>query len=102
MAPSPPPSNSPPTSPESSPSFSPDRPPRRIGGQRPPSPALTCWSASLAPDREPVAPAQASCRMGSRSRPATSQSVREILLTVPDVAACPLCRPDSELGLLDR
>ncbi|MGW9068569.1 DUF6233 domain-containing protein [Streptomyces yangpuensis] len=41
------------------------------------------------------------CPMSSRGRPATAQSVREILLTVPDVVACPLCRPDSELGLLD-
>ncbi|MGW7436371.1 DUF6233 domain-containing protein [Streptomyces sp. NPDC054849] len=31
------------------------------------------------------------CRLGSRGRPAPAQSVREILLTVPDVVACPLC-----------
>ncbi|MET9959425.1 DUF6233 domain-containing protein [Streptomyces sp. NPDC006326] len=41
------------------------------------------------------------CRMTSRGRPATAQSVREILLTAPSVVACPLCRPDSELGLLE-
>ncbi|MFE6270443.1 DUF6233 domain-containing protein [Streptomyces goshikiensis] len=41
------------------------------------------------------------CPMTSRGRPATAQSVREILLTMPGVLACPLCRPDSELGLLD-
>ncbi|MFE3864773.1 DUF6233 domain-containing protein [Streptomyces goshikiensis] len=41
------------------------------------------------------------CPMTSRGRPATAQSVREILLTTPGVLACPLCRPDSELGLLD-
>ncbi|MFJ8013787.1 DUF6233 domain-containing protein [Streptomyces sp. NPDC096339] len=37
----------------------------------------------------------------SRSRPATAQSVREVLLTVPNAVACPLCLPDSELGLLE-
>ncbi|MFJ6501610.1 DUF6233 domain-containing protein (plasmid) [Streptomyces virginiae] len=42
------------------------------------------------------------CPMSSRGRPATAQSVREILLTVPDAVACPLCRPDTELGLLER
>ncbi|MFD9474746.1 DUF6233 domain-containing protein [Streptomyces goshikiensis] len=41
------------------------------------------------------------CPMTSRGRPATAQSVREIQLTMPGVLACPLCRPDSELGLLD-
>ncbi|MDJ0386182.1 DUF6233 domain-containing protein [Streptomyces sp. G-G2] len=41
------------------------------------------------------------CSMTSRGRPATAQSVREILLTAPSVVACPLCRPDSDLGLLD-
>ncbi|MFD5883622.1 DUF6233 domain-containing protein [Streptomyces yangpuensis] len=41
------------------------------------------------------------CPVSTRGRPATAQSVREILLTVPDVVAFPLCRPDSELGLLD-
>ncbi|MFD8288025.1 DUF6233 domain-containing protein [Streptomyces lavendulae] len=41
------------------------------------------------------------CPMTGRGRPATAQSVRELLLTAPDVLACPLCRPDSELGLLD-
>lgn len=42
------------------------------------------------------------CPMTSRGRPATSETVRQLLLTAPDVLACPLCRPDSELGLLDR
>ncbi|MER5809916.1 DUF6233 domain-containing protein [Streptomyces sp. NPDC002033] len=54
---------------------------------------------------EPAAPPSAHtglCPMTSRGRPSTAQSVRELLLTAPDVLACPLCRPDSELGLLDR
>nr|WP_276615837.1 DUF6233 domain-containing protein [Streptomyces sp. A0592] len=41
------------------------------------------------------------CPMGSRGRPVTAQNVRELLLTASGVMACPLCRPDSELGLLD-
>ncbi|MFD7925148.1 DUF6233 domain-containing protein [Streptomyces sp. NPDC059742] len=41
------------------------------------------------------------CPMTSRGRPATAQSVRELLLTAPDILAYPLCRPDSELGLLE-
>ncbi|MFE1877409.1 DUF6233 domain-containing protein [Streptomyces sp. NPDC059496] len=41
------------------------------------------------------------CRITSRGRAATRVSVLEVLRTVPPVIAYPLCRPDSELGLLD-
>ncbi|MGW6981936.1 DUF6233 domain-containing protein [Streptomyces sp. NPDC054932] len=41
------------------------------------------------------------CPMTGRARPSTAQSIRQIPLTVPGVVACPLCRPDNELGLLD-
>ncbi|MFD3546067.1 DUF6233 domain-containing protein [Streptomyces sp. NPDC058655] len=41
------------------------------------------------------------CRMTSRGRAATRESVLEVLRTMPSVIACPLCRPDSELGLLE-
>ncbi|MFE9804675.1 MULTISPECIES: DUF6233 domain-containing protein [Streptomyces] len=38
--------------------------------------------------------------MTNRGKPATRESVLEVLRTVPSAIACPLCRPDSELGLL--
>ncbi|MEU6214316.1 DUF6233 domain-containing protein [Streptomyces sp. NPDC047023] len=41
------------------------------------------------------------CRITGRGRAATRESVLEVLRTMPSVIACPLCRPDSELGLLD-
>ncbi|MFJ9598020.1 DUF6233 domain-containing protein [Streptomyces virginiae] len=41
------------------------------------------------------------CRITGRGRAATRESVLEVLRTVPSVIACPLCRPNSELGLLD-
>ncbi|MFD3677843.1 DUF6233 domain-containing protein [Streptomyces sp. NPDC058613] len=41
------------------------------------------------------------CPITSRGRAATRESVLEVLRTVPSAIACPLCRPDSELGLLD-
>nr|WSW64583.1 DUF6233 domain-containing protein [Streptomyces sp. NBC_00998] len=41
------------------------------------------------------------CRITSRGKAATRESVLEVLRTMPSVIACPLCRPDSELGLLD-
>ncbi|MEU3909087.1 DUF6233 domain-containing protein [Streptomyces goshikiensis] len=39
---------------------------------------------------------------GQRSRPADRQTAVETLRAVPDAIACPLCRPDRELGLLDQ
>ncbi|MFJ7209473.1 DUF6233 domain-containing protein [Streptomyces sp. NPDC098789] len=41
------------------------------------------------------------CRMTTRGKPSTRESVTEVLRTVPSAIACPLCRPDTELGLLD-
>ncbi|MGW3061867.1 DUF6233 domain-containing protein, partial [Streptomyces goshikiensis] len=41
------------------------------------------------------------CRITNRGKPATRESVLEVLRTVPSAIACPLCRPDSERGLLD-
>ncbi|OKI37344.1 MULTISPECIES: DUF6233 domain-containing protein [Streptomyces] len=41
------------------------------------------------------------CRITNRGKPATPESVLQVLRTVPSAIACPLCRPDSELGLLD-
>ncbi|MFF3015439.1 DUF6233 domain-containing protein [Streptomyces sp. NPDC057939] len=42
------------------------------------------------------------CRITSRGKPATRETIIEVLRTVPSVIACLLCRPASELGLLDR
>ncbi|MFJ5811258.1 DUF6233 domain-containing protein [Streptomyces sp. NPDC093093] len=41
------------------------------------------------------------CKVTSRGWAATRDTVLEVLRTVPSAIACPLCRPDSELGLLD-
>ncbi|WP_443067493.1 DUF6233 domain-containing protein [Streptomyces sp. NBC_01426] len=41
------------------------------------------------------------CKVTSRGRAATRDTILEVLRTVPSAIACPLCRPDSELGLLD-
>ncbi|MEU6310761.1 DUF6233 domain-containing protein [Streptomyces sp. NPDC047014] len=41
------------------------------------------------------------CETTSRGKPSTAQAVRELLLSGRGVMACPQCRPDSELGLLD-
>ncbi|MFJ9344758.1 DUF6233 domain-containing protein [Streptomyces sp. NPDC101733] len=41
------------------------------------------------------------CRITNRGKPATREAAMEVLRTVPSVIACPLCRPDSELGLLE-
>ncbi|MFG2716343.1 DUF6233 domain-containing protein [Streptomyces goshikiensis] len=41
------------------------------------------------------------CPPGNRPRPADRQPA-ETLRAVPDAIACPLCRPDRELGLLDQ
>ncbi|MEW1637579.1 DUF6233 domain-containing protein [Streptomyces sp. NPDC093801] len=51
--------------------------------------------------RQPDRVHTGACRMTGRGRPATRESVLEVLRTMPSVIACPLCRPDSELGLLD-
>lgn len=40
--------------------------------------------------------------MGSRARACSAQEAAEVLRTVPGVIACPLCRPDSALGLLEH
>ncbi|MFJ5811207.1 DUF6233 domain-containing protein [Streptomyces sp. NPDC093093] len=41
------------------------------------------------------------CKVTSRGRAATRGTALGVLRTVPSAIACPLCRPDSELGLLD-
>lgn len=41
------------------------------------------------------------CRITNRGKPAVREAIIEVLRTVPSAIACPLCRPDSELGLLD-
>ncbi|MFF3432018.1 DUF6233 domain-containing protein [Streptomyces sp. NPDC002602] len=51
--------------------------------------------------RRPERVHSGACTVTSRGRAATRDMILEVLRTVPTVIACPLCRPDSELGLLD-
>ncbi|MEU4729578.1 DUF6233 domain-containing protein [Streptomyces sp. NPDC023588] len=67
----------------------------------PPEPPQWWIEYGIGARRAPERAHTGDCALTSRGRPATAQSVRELLLTAPDVVACPLCRPDSELGLLD-
>ncbi|MFJ3205805.1 DUF6233 domain-containing protein [Streptomyces sp. NPDC086989] len=51
--------------------------------------------------RQPTRVHTSDCPQGPRSRSVTRDMAMEVLRTVPSVIACPLCRPDRELGLLD-
>ncbi|MET9323644.1 DUF6233 domain-containing protein [Streptomyces sp. NPDC003038] len=71
--------------------------------RRRPLPQLPSWwiEYGIGAVRKPDRVHTGACRVTSRGRAATRESVLEVLRTVPSVIACPLCRPDSELGLLD-
>ncbi|MFD3775131.1 DUF6233 domain-containing protein [Streptomyces sp. NPDC058612] len=70
--------------------------------RRRPPPAPRWWiEYGIGVPRRPDRVHTGACPVTSRGRPATRESVLEILRTVPSVMACPLCRPDSVLGLLD-
>ncbi|MEU3317141.1 DUF6233 domain-containing protein [Streptomyces sp. NPDC006662] len=76
----------------------------RGGGRKGPPPAAPDWwiEYTIGATRKPDRVHTGACRMTGRGRPATRESVLEVLRTMPTVIACPLCRPDSELGLLER
>ncbi|WP_392893097.1 hypothetical protein [Streptomyces sp. LN699] len=66
-----------------------------------PPPEPPRWCTASAPADGPTASTPGACKVTSRGRAATRDTVLEVLRTVPSAIACPLCRPDSELGLLD-
>ncbi|GHB85974.1 hypothetical protein GCM10010347_66250 [Streptomyces cirratus] len=72
--------------------------------RRRPLPEPPAWwiEYGIGATRRPDRVHTGACGITSRGRSATRESVLEVLRTVPSVIACPLCRPDSELGLLDR
>ncbi|WP_331747379.1 DUF6233 domain-containing protein (plasmid) [Streptomyces sp. NBC_00853] len=67
----------------------------------PPEPPRWWIEYGIGVSRRPDRVHTGACKMTSRGRAATREMVLEVLRTVPSVIACPLCRPDSELGLLD-
>ncbi|MET9324981.1 DUF6233 domain-containing protein [Streptomyces sp. NPDC003038] len=69
--------------------------------RRPPEPPRWWIEYGIGVSRRPDRIHTGACPITSRGRAATRESVLEVLRTVPSVIACPLCRPDSELGLLD-
>ncbi|WP_328765362.1 MULTISPECIES: DUF6233 domain-containing protein [unclassified Streptomyces] len=72
--------------------------------QRRPLPEPAAWwlEYGRGVQQAPTRVHTSACPQVSRSRPATRQSALETLRTVPDAIACPLCRPDRDLGLLDQ
>ncbi|MFG2716206.1 DUF6233 domain-containing protein [Streptomyces goshikiensis] len=71
--------------------------------RRRPLPEPPCWwiEYGIGATRRPDRVHTGACPITSRGRAATRESVLDVLRTMPSVIACPLCRPDSELGLLD-
>ncbi|MEU3774304.1 DUF6233 domain-containing protein [Streptomyces sp. NPDC032472] len=71
--------------------------------QRRPLPEPAAWWLEYGRgiQRAPTRVHTSACRRGSRSRPASREEAVETLRSVPTVIACPLCRPESDLGLLD-
>ncbi|MGW1641486.1 DUF6233 domain-containing protein [Streptomyces lavendulae] len=71
--------------------------------RRRPPPEPPCWwvEYGIGVSRRPDRVHTGACKITNRGKPATRDGVLEILRTVLSVIACPLCRPDSELGLLD-
>ncbi|MFK0238717.1 DUF6233 domain-containing protein [Streptomyces vinaceus] len=71
--------------------------------RRRPRPEPPRWwiEYGISATRRPERVHTGACPMTSRGRTATRESVLEVLRTVPSAIACPLCRPDSDLGLLD-
>ncbi|MFD3762065.1 DUF6233 domain-containing protein [Streptomyces sp. NPDC058622] len=68
----------------------------------PPEPPRWWIEYGIGVSRRPDRVHTGACPDTSRGRAATRESVLEVLRTAPSVIACPLCRPDSELGLLDN
>ncbi|MEV7728825.1 DUF6233 domain-containing protein [Streptomyces sp. NPDC087917] len=68
----------------------------------PPEPPRWWIEYGIGVSRRPDRVHTGACRVTNRGRPASREAVLEVLRTVPSVIACPLCRPDSELGLLDN
>ncbi|GAA1554214.1 DUF6233 domain-containing protein [Streptomyces globosus] len=67
----------------------------------PPEPPHWWIEYGIGATRRPERVHTGACRVTSRGRAATRESILEVLRTVPSVITCPLCRPHSELGLLD-
>ncbi|MFD5932480.1 DUF6233 domain-containing protein [Streptomyces sp. NPDC060333] len=74
---------------------------RRAHRLPPPEPPQWWIEYGIGVARRPDRVHTGACKVTSRGRVATRQMILEVLRTVPTVIACPLCRPDSELGLLD-
>ncbi|MFD3760876.1 DUF6233 domain-containing protein [Streptomyces sp. NPDC058622] len=73
----------------------------RLRRRPPPEPPRWWIEYGIGVSRRPDRVHTDVCPITSRGRAATRESVLEVLRTVPSAIACPLCRPDSELGLLD-
>ncbi|MER7826996.1 DUF6233 domain-containing protein [Streptomyces sp. NPDC096097] len=71
--------------------------------RRRPLPEPPAWwiEYGIGATRRPERVHNGACTITSRGKAATREAVLEVLRTMPSVIACPLCRPDSELGLLD-
>lgn len=71
--------------------------------RRRPAPEPPHWwiEYGISATRRPERIHTGACPMTSRGRAATRESVLEVLQTVPSAIACPLCRPDSDLGLFE-
>ncbi|MFD9474416.1 DUF6233 domain-containing protein [Streptomyces goshikiensis] len=67
----------------------------------PPEPSRWWIEYGIGVSRRPDRVHTGACRITNRGKPATREAVLEVLRTVPSAIACPLCRLDSELGLLD-
>ncbi|MFJ6054722.1 DUF6233 domain-containing protein [Streptomyces sp. NPDC092307] len=67
----------------------------------PPEPPRWWIEYGIGATRRPERVHTGACRVTSRGRAATRESVLEVLRTAPSVIACLLCRPDGELGLLE-
>ncbi|OKI49193.1 hypothetical protein AMK15_34280 [Streptomyces sp. MJM1172] len=70
--------------------------------RRPPQEPPRWWiEYGIGVSRRPDRVHTGACRITNRGKSATRELVLEVLRTIPSAIACPLCRPDSELGLLD-
>ncbi|MFE6274298.1 DUF6233 domain-containing protein [Streptomyces goshikiensis] len=89
-----------------------DRVDERIGAVRaeeeararrrpPPAPPQWWIEYGIGVSRRPDRVHTEACKITNRGKPATREAVLEVLRAVPSAISCPLCRPDSELGLLD-
>ncbi|OKI54580.1 DUF6233 domain-containing protein [Streptomyces sp. MJM1172] len=67
----------------------------------PPEPPQWWIEYGIGVSRRPARVHTGACQITNRGKPATREAVLDVLRTVPSAIACPLCRPDSELGLLD-